>query len=219
MRAILHFLENQWIAILALLVSIITLYLTHLKPFSPKIYSAGRYSISINPQNSSQIAISPILVFANEGAKKGVIENLALIIKTPKDEKFLLMPHLILTDLKINTTREKSKSLEAEAFVKFSLGSEEVIVKQVMFIPPSIERFILSPGKYLIDVFAKTSKDKRFEKYNALTIEIDVTDLQEIRKNVPKLKPGESVIVEAFFRNKITPELDQEYQSLLPYLK
>jgi len=209
---------NNGIAILALLISIITLYLTHLESFSLEVHDSGRFSLSVNPKNSSQMAISPSLIFSNHGAKDGIIENLAIIISS-EDQKQLLIPFIILTDSSINST-QISKPMAAMPFSGFSLASKETTEKRIMFMPQSSQPFILKPGDYQLEIFVKSSKNKKFEETNKMAIQIDPIDIKQIFKNIPQLKPGESAYVEkAYFQDKTTQSLDDAYQDLAQYLK
>lgn len=215
------FLKNNWepiLALLAIIISLLTLYYTQWDPFHSRIYSAGRYALSINPQNSSQIALSPSLIFANEGAKNGIIENLALIIDI-EGKKILLIPLRTLTNKNLNET-QTAAPLESEAFTKFYLTEKEVTIKQIMFVPQFIEKFTLLPGEYTAEIFVKTSESNKFKKHDSLTLQIDQADIDEITKGIPtNLKPGERVYTQALFKNKITPEFENEYEGLKSYLE
>lgn len=212
-------LASNWISILALGISFIALYKTDFQPFSLAINTAGRFSLSVNLKNSSQIAISPSLIFTNEGVRTGIVENLAIIITTPKNSKKILIPLLTLDDMGINSTKE-SKPLEATAFTGFSLMGKETVSKRIMFVPQSSEKFIFEQGDYLLEIFAKSSGDKSLKKSGEMKITIDSIDMSEIFKNIPNIKPGQTAYVEgAYFRDKTTLELDQAYESLKPYLK
>jgi hypothetical protein len=158
------------------------------------------------------------LIFANEGSKNGIIENLALVVHTD-DRKILLIPLRTFTNKNLSET-QAAAPFESEAFTKFHLEGKEVTIKQIMFVPQFIEKFMLLPGEYTAEIFVQTSESNKFKKHDSLTLQIDQTDIDEITKGIPtNLKPGERVYAQAFFRNKITPEFDKEYNQLKSYLE
>lgn len=79
------------ISLIAVIISIITLYITSLNP--PKISLSVGESMQIwhNTDESHALNIDLPIVFYNAGAKSGVVSSLALIIKDPNSEESILI--------------------------------------------------------------------------------------------------------------------------------
>lgn len=217
------FLKNNWspvLATLAFIVSFLTLYYTHWSHFDPHIYSAGRYSFRINPKNYLQMMIAPSLIFANEGIRNGLIENIWLVIETHENSTLVLIPQFVINSKNINQTDpSKAPPLESEVFTKFHLAGKEMTIKEIAFISQSKEKFMLSSGDHRAEIFAKTSASKEIKKFATLTIQVDESDIVEITKGIPAtIKPGEGVSVISYSRIKVTPEFDAETKDLEKYL-
>lgn len=76
------YLLDNWIAIAAFFISAYVFYKTHLSSFCLAAKTGGRVVISRNPFSFKQKQVSLMLdvILVNDGAKSGVIEDVAICI-------------------------------------------------------------------------------------------------------------------------------------------
>ena len=84
-------MSTFWTSILsisAFAVSLYALWKSYLKPFKLAVYDAGRVELGLLPNdNSSTVpALCVEFIFANHGARSGVIQDVALEVTFPSDD-------------------------------------------------------------------------------------------------------------------------------------
>jgi hypothetical protein len=145
---------KDWIPLLALALSAAVFYHTFLRRFRPSINTTGRVALAKNPWSAglSQAAISIELIFFNRGVKAGLIENVALRVRTPTGARYTFRAHCICADVTLNLSSELPPP-KMETFRAFRLGKEEAARRQILFVPAEgSEAFRFEPGDLAIDV-------------------------------------------------------------------
>jgi len=209
------FLGRNWKEIVAtatLWVAITTLYLTQWKPFTPRIYSTGRYILSINTFNYKQISISLYLNFANDGAKNGIIEDLYIKVYSSALTKYLV-PQKVLLENELNLLNDPNRSEKSEPFSAFEVAGKSLVSKIITFVLYEQNPFIFPAGDYQVDVYSKTSKEDHYNKFDRIEIGIDSDDVDAvtIKAVVP---PGGSLRTMQPSRTKSIKSLEKFYLSL-----
>lgn len=210
----ISFLRENWAVLIAttsFIVAAMTLYYAHWKPFSPNIYSAGRYSLSINNFNFRQVAIGLDLIFSNRGARSGTIEDIYIKIHTPVTEKPMI-PIMVFLERELNLTKNKNKTVKAEAFSAFEVKARESLSKRIVFVPYSRDSFELQRGVYRIDIYSKTSSAKNDTLVDSIDIEVEQADLDAMK--LPSTIPDKGTLLQVNFQEKVTKKLDEKYRNL-----
>jgi hypothetical protein len=195
------------ISLLALGLSLLSLYLSSFKPFSLKITAAGRYMLSLkyDSRNPYQTAISVDLIFSNTGSRIGVINNLGLRLIDEHEKTVIMVPYLIVSSLKIHLGGA-TPFPEVEAFRVFNLNPGESTEKRIMFVLNKDARY-LPVGRYKAEVFGRGSRELEMTRYLAVTIEIDETD----DKIIHPRSQATNLHLEVTPREKVVPELEEEW--------
>lgn len=147
------------IAILSLIISGVTAYLTLLSRFKAKVVPKRRVILT-------QIMSVPYLIleceFGNEGAKPGAIEDLMLTISHPETgSEFSFAPHLTKQQFNIF---EKYKVSEFGVFSAISLGAKERRELHIAF-RPLLTQF--SPPTGLVKVHTSVKIDGQTKWINS----------------------------------------------------
>jgi hypothetical protein len=188
------------IALSGLLLSLWNSYYTQWKKPKLKIFDTGRCSFSINMFNSTQFAISPNLMFANTGARSGIIENLALKIQTGNKAR-LFIPIFEFLEDELNLARIPNKTLHSQDFRAFSLIPKEVISKKITFTPDDSAPFELQGGVHHIEILMKEVGGD-FKTMLRYSFTVEANELQEHRRKIPVGFVG--YVEDALFTSKRT---------------
>src|SRR2546430_17631838 len=113
------------LASIALIVSLATLYFTHLRAARVQII-AGEY-LNIGHFSEGNFNISLAITFLNYGARIAIVRRLALLVHTPNAESYLLEPCFF------QQIDETGNFLHEATAGPFGLPSRESITKQVLF--------------------------------------------------------------------------------------
>jgi hypothetical protein len=179
------------VSILALGVSLATLYRTQFRRFRLEVRTTGRASISKNPFsiNLAEGAVSVELILANLGMLSGVVENLGLVIVDPKGQRFKFRAHLIIKDRKLQLGKELAPP-EWETFAAFRLGKEETVTRNVFFAPtPSAANFAFSEGVHRLEIWVWESRTKHWRQPVKLSVSIDSDALSVLASIVQTKQP------------------------------
>lgn len=202
-----EFLGVHWGAIIATLVFIVaslTLYYLYVKPFAPRIYNTGRYSLSVSPSNQNEHAISLGLNFANDGAKNGVIKDIVINIRNDDGFRQYFVPLFEIGRQPMNFKKDLAKELEAFPFEAFEVKGKEVKTKKIMLIPHK-GAGVLPIGEFKVDIYARTSKNDNYLKFDDFTMNIDREDISTI--SLKEFLPPTGGFVSVNFRDKVTNEM------------
>ena len=179
---LLKYLANNWIAVLALVVALTTLYLTQLRSFSPDIRDSGRVVVTKNPYDITKSAFMVDFIFSNRGARTGVIDDVALSVQSPSGRTSLFRSFSEITDRTLQYTKDLLP-IKSEPFIAFTLKGSDSLVKRILFVPHDPETDPgLMVGEYKLKVYAVTSKDERWRDYDLLTVALDQTDLDVLNQ-------------------------------------
>lgn len=212
---IFDWLGSHWemvVAVASLTVAGLTLYYSQWQPFKPRIYSTGRYILSINPFNYKQVSISLYLNFANDGARNGIVEDLYIKIYNSSVTKYLV-PQKVLLENVLNLLNDPNKTEKSEPFSAFEVAGKSLVTKIITFVLYEQSPFIFPVGDYQVDIFSKTSKEKSYGKVDRIEIGIDSADVDAVtmREEVP---PGGSLRTMQPSRTKSIKSLDEFYLGL-----
>jgi hypothetical protein len=155
------------ISVLALIVSGLTLYLSHLRPARIRIV-AGE-SVHLHYFEEGNFGITLPVSFVNQGARIGTVSRVALLIqKNGSDEGYLLEPHAYQRlDSNQNFLHESTAS-------PISVPSKSNILKQVLF-KSSVDRpddFKIVSGKFDLFLFGWTEGSIRPSAMDEFSIEV-----------------------------------------------
>ncbi len=163
--------KTQIIAIIALIVSVITLWSNTLSPFDPK-FDIG--TISFIPSKSDQdnnlvrSTLGIAITFYNNGAKPGFIEDLAIVMTNKDNEKnkYIFFPHMYYDSKELFISRIEKKgeaySLQGN-FCGLYLPSKQVQFREIQFNMETADK-ALQPGIYKFTLYAKTKNGEFVKK-------------------------------------------------------
>ncbi len=162
------------ISVIALIISLITLYLTYLEP--PKIQvsvSSPTWLGTLNTQDA--IALKLTCVISNLGSRNGVVEDVVLIVESEEKKKtFLFSPVVVVDDHTFYQTRATSKQWVSGVFRPVPVSPHESIVITLLFHPetnnPTFPFDSLSPGTYRISVRTRRSGDTGWKQHQVFTV-------------------------------------------------
>ncbi|MCH8942857.1 MAG: hypothetical protein IIA48_10540 [Bacteroidetes bacterium] len=204
------------ISSIALIISGILLYIDYLKPFDLSIKTAGRITISKNPwaEELRQDCIQLDLVFTNNGARRGVIEDVALELQT-NDKKFLFRSYAIVRNRSLTLGKDLIPP-SLEPFISFELGKMESSVKRILFIPHTdslLSNFIAETYKVII--WIRNSSDKKWIYYENFVITIDKDDIDVLAKSKMTKQPDGRYYINWLTLDKVLDQSENELSELL----
>jgi hypothetical protein len=161
MHQVLQYALANWISIAALGVSSFLLYRDHLLPFRLELRSGGRITVAKNPfsEGLKQDCVFLDLIFTNLGARRGVMEDVAVLVGT-QAEGILLRTHSVATDRTLQFLKEL-RPPQLEPFTAFELKNDESAARRILFVPlTGAESFVLKTGSYTAEVWARSSAQR-----------------------------------------------------------
>ena len=167
------------IALIALLVSFSALYLSALSPanFNIKIGNSFGLNTVILDKSNLIPAISLPLTITNKGARHGDIYQMGLKLTYPsgENEYFKSIREIDSMSHLINQDQEKTQLNVVDVFFGISILGKSNSKKIIMFIPVEKDQYIFPDNfiKAKIELFAKKSVDKQWERYDETIIFID----------------------------------------------
>jgi len=132
---IINYIFDNGISIVALCISLFLLYRDYLQPFRITVRAVGRITLSKNPWSAElqEDCIQIDLVFSNHGARKGVVEDVALELSSG-DIRLFFRSFGIVRDRSLNLGKELPPPT-METFIGFELGKKESTVRRVILVP------------------------------------------------------------------------------------
>ena len=149
----IEYLLKNWIAVAALAISGWLLYKDYIQPFQLNVRPAGRITISKNPYSEglSQDSIQLDLIFTNQGARRGIVEDVALVVKS-NGKHGIFRSLAEQTDRSLNLQKELVPP-KLETFIGFQLAKAESTIHRIVFVPHSESAIVqLSVGTYEADL-------------------------------------------------------------------
>lgn len=88
------------ISVLALILSGITFWNNSLKPFRLRVSNAGRIELLMNPYRipSLEPGLMLELIFANDGASPGLMQDVAIVVTFPNEQHVLFRSMVLSVD-------------------------------------------------------------------------------------------------------------------------
>lgn len=160
------------ISSLALLLTLITIWKTNLKPFKLILSHSGRVIFGANPEaDHYQPTLELKFIFFNLGAKAGLIGDLAALMVCP-DENKILMRTLYEPQDKKRELNERLTQPDWLPFNSFAIEARASVTKNIYFVPTKPElNYQFALGRYKIVVYSMTSNNWTEQ----LNVEFEIT--------------------------------------------
>jgi hypothetical protein len=215
MHKIRTYIFDNGIAFLALAISVFLLWRDYLEPFNLTARPAGRITVAKNPfsQLLQQDCILVDLIFENDGAVGGVVEDVALVVRS-RDGIGIFRSLAVQRKPTLNLTKELPPPV-LETFVSFHLAKQESEVRRILFVPRPGDGFVrFAPAQYTLEVWARGSNIDGWEKMAQATFTYDADDVAALGRTsaAPDAKGGQ--FVEWMTRDKVLDESDQQLRAL-----
>lgn len=215
-KNIFVYFAKNWIAILALGISAWLFYKDYLQPFRLDVRSVGRITISKNPfsEELRQDSILLDLIFANQGAKRGVVEDVVLAINTD-DWNGIYRSLAEQKDRSLNLQKDLVPP-KLETFIGFELVKYDSMVRRILFVPYSEDGELkLSVGTYFADLWVRSSESTQWVKKNSIKFTIEPKDVETIKKSQINLQPEGGYFVKWFTVDKILDQSNKRIKELI----
>ena len=211
----IEYLLKNWIAVAALAISAVLLYKDYIKPFSLDVRPAGRITISKNPfsEGLSQDSIQLDIIFTNQGARRGIVEDIALVVKA-KDKLGVFRSLAEQTDRSLNLQKELVHP-KLESFIGFQLAKSESLIHRIFFVPHSASAIVqLSIGTYDADVWVKSTESKKWIKKDFMNFTIDAEDIESLGKSKMTPQPEGGYFIKMITRDKVLSQGEERLKEL-----
>ncbi len=214
--ALLNYIADNWISIVALSISLLLLYRDYFQPFRLSVRAVGRITISKNPwsEGLQQDCIHIDLVFSNQGAKRGVVEDVALELWSGEIRAFF-RSLAIIRDRSLNLGKELLPPA-LETFIGFELSKTDSTVRRVLLVPHDN-----SPTSYLQalayegKIWIKHSRSKKWIEGPIFAFNVEKEDLEELAKTTIVPQPDGRYYVNWITRDKVLDKTANELDELL----
>ncbi len=216
---ILNYLLQNFIAVISLVISTTVLYIEYVRSFRVVIYDGGRVQIAKNPfsEDLRQPAVFLDMIISNRGARAGVVEDIALILKK-NSETEIFRSLLEVTD-RTKSFQGELKPPQAETFIGFELRKGETKIKQILFVPhENSSDFSFQTGEFNVDLWATTSKTKKWAKYNSVGFTISSEDIRVLDDSTITPQPGGGYFVKWMTQDKPTERSEKRLNDLKTHL-
>lgn len=211
-ESVSDYLIANWIGILALLTSLILLYLGHLRRFRLEVHAGGRISVTRNPFNLDESALAVDLILSNEGSQRGVVETIALHVNGV-GLKVVYAPHLEFQSTTLSLGEELAPA-DLTSFRAIQLGKAESVTKRILFRSATGGPATLPAGVYQIEVFVISSRSKEWRKVLAFEMEIEPEDVSVIESLGYVRQPDGRNFLNWQTRDKLLRSYEQRYKRL-----
>lgn len=226
MKQILMTLKSNWtvwlpicISCISLVVSGLIFYFSHLKPFDLKILSSGRVGASKNPKLIRQAALLLDLLFINGGARQGLVEDIAVVVRFPSGRPLLIRSLFEMID-RTTWLTEQPLQPKAETFISFALKGGEKLVKRILFVPFDVgEDRVFVVGDYWVEVYARTDRYPDWKLYRRFPFAINQDDVHQLGRITATPQPDGRLYVNWFTQDKPTVDMDNEVEALMRRLQ
>lgn len=196
------------ISIIAICISALTYWNNSLKSFKLKIIDAGRVQLVVNPYRAPnrEPAIMVGFFFFNEGAKIGVVQDVALRVKFPAGDDILFRSMVIATD----HTHQLSKELvppKLESFIGFDVSGRSSKFKDIMFVFDEPNKLIDFPlGQYTVEILAISSSAQEWQSQGSFAFSVEDNDLEVLAKSTFTLQEDGRYFLPWYIQSKVTEE-------------
>ena len=204
------YLLEHWIAVVALCISGFLLYQDHLKPFKLAVRGAGRITIARNPWSEGlrQSCIEIDLIFTNEGARRGVVEDVAVRLYDPHGGAFF-RSYGVAIDRQLNLQRELVPP-RLEMFIGFELSKGESMVRRILLVPHvNSIAFSFAPISYAAEIWVRSTEAPDWVRYDSFGFTVDQEDIDTLARSKVTPQPDGSVFVEWLTRDKVADQNDK----------
>ena len=182
------------ISFFALSLSVWLFVLNYWKPFNLSARASGRVVIAKNPYSKDlkQDCLLINLIFNNGGARRGVVEDVAICLHY-KNGDVILRSLAIQKDRTLTMTKELLPP-QLETFLSFNLEKYESSVKEVLFVPLKNEgSFSFEEQPYNADIWFLSGKN--WKKHEPFSFSITKEDIESIGSvQVKNLEDGRRFI-------------------------
>lgn len=211
-ESVVAYLIGNWISLLALAVSAFVLYLEHLRSFRLKVGLGGRISITKNPLSPDESALVVDLILSNAGSRNGVIEIIAIAVKSDQFSNFYAA-HLEFEDRSLSLGATLAPPVLVP-FVSFQLAKREAVSKRILFRSVSGGPDVLPTGSYRADIWAVASNTKSWRKVASMQFAVDSFDVGELREIRATPQPDGRFYVNWKTRDKLIKSYEDRLEEL-----
>jgi len=208
-------LLKNCIAVTALAISAWLLYKDYIQPFQLDVRPAGRITISKNPfsEGLSQDSIQLDLIFTNQGARRGIIEDVAVVINA-NGKQSIFRSLAEQTDRSLNLQKDLVPP-KLESFIGFQLAKSESLIHRIFFVPHSASAIVqLSIGTYDADVWVKSTESKKWIKKDFMNFTIDAEDIESLGKSKMTPLPEGGYFIKMITRDKVLSQGEERLKEL-----
>lgn len=160
------------ISSLSLALSGYTFWATRAAPFRPKVLTTGRVGVLRTPPPYLMPRVSMRLLFVNEGARRGYVGNVALVISGANSSEAPQYFGAMFEDIaEMNYAEEQQESTQWVEFSSFPLGPGESILKRVVFIPNEADvEFFPEMGDYQLVLYTVEEGGRNWVRQKVETV-------------------------------------------------
>jgi hypothetical protein len=171
------------------MLSLYVLWATRVAPFKLKVLVIGRVEFIRIPPPNLLPRISMRLLFVNEGARRGYVDNVALAVSDAHSTKSPLFFGALFEDVaEINYAEAQQKSPEWVAFSSFCLGPGESLVKRVVFLPNDADiKFFPEAGDCSLTPYTVKTGDHNWKRWKTVTVVFSEKDIETLSTNFTPL--------------------------------
>jgi hypothetical protein len=175
------------LSLLALIVSVLSSFKNELFPFRLSVYSNGLHLVTtaaLPTRSGTSIGVLLPVTFINQGYAEGVVEYVALVIRTRKGGfKWDFLP-VAEIDMKAFVQQNKGPNATNTLgfLVGFVLESKRALEKNILFaqkMQPDSSPLVWQPDEYTFEIYVKTLGERKPRRLFAFR--------QEIRENTLRL--------------------------------
>jgi len=179
------------------------------------VRAAGRITLSKNPWSEGlrQECLHLDLIFTNQGAKRGVIEDVAVSIQGLGARAFFRSLAMV-SDRTLKLQKELVPPT-VETFISFELGQGESTVRRVLWVPhaSSID-FSFQATTYTGTLWVCHSGSKKWMRSATFAFTVDREDLTELAKSTATPQPNGGYFVKWLTRDKVLNQTESKLNEL-----
>lgn len=182
------------ISIVSLALSLYVLWATRVAPFKLKVLITGRVEFIRTPPPNLLPRISMRLLFINEGARRGYVDNVALAVTDAHSAKIPLLFGALFEDVtEVNYAKEQQNIPHWVAFPSFNIGPGESLIKRVVFVPYDADvKFSPEAGDCSITPYTAKVEGRNWKRWKTVTVTFSEQNVENLSPILsPLLSPNQ----------------------------
>ena len=178
------------IALIALLVSALALWKTHLAGFSLEVINTGRVNLAYIPLtlDKKYPALGLQLLFTNKGAKTGYVNDVAVSLQKEGQQQPILFSSVYEKIGDMPNPTELTPLPRLGPFTSFPIKAGDTVAKLIFFTAADPKSLAFEKATYILTPrTTDTSTQTQWKDWKSVTVDVDETDLQVL--NVTSFTP------------------------------